>query len=179
MYDCIVESHESTRQRVESSPPKNHEDHIAGKGFTSTSHNDLAHKFTPRPQAMTNSGCKSRSGQGMEDAPDNSSTGFGKEVKSTKGGSSGSTKRQKESPLCHTDGDVSPQKMRRWNQNYTSTEAESCSGWTLKDDSEACAVSTEQGSSASQMTAGKKWMLLQDYQVVTDKQLMQYLPALG
>ena len=32
---------------------KNHEDHIAGKGFTSMSHNDLVHKFTPMPQAMT------------------------------------------------------------------------------------------------------------------------------
>ena len=31
-YACIVEAHESTRQRLESSPPKNHEDHIAGKG---------------------------------------------------------------------------------------------------------------------------------------------------
>ena len=47
---------------------------------------------------------------------------------------------------------------------------------TVRDDSGAYAVFIEQGSSASQMTAAKKWMLLQDYQVVTDKQLMQYLP---
>ena len=32
---CIVEAHESTRQQVESSQTKNHEDHIAGKGFNS------------------------------------------------------------------------------------------------------------------------------------------------
>ena len=31
MYDCKVESHESTRQRAESSQSKNHEDHIAVK----------------------------------------------------------------------------------------------------------------------------------------------------
>ena len=31
--------------------------------------------------------------------------------------------------------------------------------------------------SASQMTAAKNWMLLKDYHVVMDKQLMQYLPA--
>ena len=31
IYGCKVESHESTRQRVEHSLPKNHEDHIAGK----------------------------------------------------------------------------------------------------------------------------------------------------
>ena len=45
IYVCIVESHESIRQRVESSQPKNHEDHIAGKGFTSMSQNNLVNKF--------------------------------------------------------------------------------------------------------------------------------------
>ena len=34
VYACIVKSLESTGQRVEPSQPKNHEDHIAGKGFT-------------------------------------------------------------------------------------------------------------------------------------------------
>ena len=45
IYGCIVESHESTRQRVEP-----HEDHIAGKGFTSMTHYNLVHKFTPVPK---------------------------------------------------------------------------------------------------------------------------------
>ena len=49
---CMVESQESTRQRVESSQPKNHEDHIAGKGFTPMSHYNLGHNFIPMPQAM-------------------------------------------------------------------------------------------------------------------------------
>ena len=35
---CILESHESTRQRLESSQPKNHEDHIASKRFLSMTH---------------------------------------------------------------------------------------------------------------------------------------------
>ena len=43
MYDCIVESHESTRQRAESSQSKKHEDHIAGKGFTSMTHCNMVH----------------------------------------------------------------------------------------------------------------------------------------
>ena len=54
IHECIVESHESTRQRVESSQPKYHEDHIAGKGFTSMSHYDVVHKFIPMPQVMKN-----------------------------------------------------------------------------------------------------------------------------
>ena len=35
---CMVESHESTRKRVEPSLPQNHEDHIAGNGFNSMNH---------------------------------------------------------------------------------------------------------------------------------------------
>ena len=31
---------------------RNHEDHIAGKGFNSLNHQYLAHKFNPMPQAM-------------------------------------------------------------------------------------------------------------------------------
>ena len=46
--------------------------------------------------------------------------------------------------------------MRRWNQNYRNTEAESSSeGTFVKDDSGAYAAFTEQGSSASQMNAAK------------------------
>ena len=33
-HACIVEAHEPTRQRLESSLPKGHEDHIAGRGDT-------------------------------------------------------------------------------------------------------------------------------------------------
>ena len=52
VHECIVESHESTRQRVESSQSKNHEDNIAGKGFTSMSHCNLVHKILHMPQVM-------------------------------------------------------------------------------------------------------------------------------
>ena len=49
----IVEAHRAQRgQRLESSLPKNHEDHIAGKGYTSMTHYNLVHKFTPMLQAM-------------------------------------------------------------------------------------------------------------------------------
>ena len=37
---------------MEGSPPKDHEDHIAGEGMNSLSHCNLAHKFIPMPQAM-------------------------------------------------------------------------------------------------------------------------------
>ena len=50
--DGHLDSHESTRQRVESSVPAIHEDHIAGKGFTSMTITIWVHKFIPMPQAM-------------------------------------------------------------------------------------------------------------------------------
>ena len=49
---CIVEAHESTRKRLESTPPKDHEDYIAEKGFNSISHYNLVHEFVPTLQAM-------------------------------------------------------------------------------------------------------------------------------
>ena len=47
---CILE--ESTRMRMEDSPPNHHEDHIAGKEDNSLQHHNLVHKFIPLPQAM-------------------------------------------------------------------------------------------------------------------------------
>ena len=44
-HACIVEAHESTRKRLESSLPKDHEDHMAEKGFNSSSHFFLMHEI--------------------------------------------------------------------------------------------------------------------------------------
>ena len=48
-------------------------------------------------------------------------------------------------------------------------------GDNVKDDSGSYAVFTEQGSSASQMTAARSWISSPDCQVVMDKQQTQYL----
>ena len=48
-YGCMVESNESTRQRVEPSPPKNNEDQIAGRLFSMT---NLHWKITPTLQQL-------------------------------------------------------------------------------------------------------------------------------
>ena len=66
-HACIVAAHGSTRQRLESTLPKDHENHIAEKGFNSTSHKHLVHKFIPMPQAMKIPDAESRSGQRMGD----------------------------------------------------------------------------------------------------------------
>ena len=51
-YGCIVEAHESTRKCLESTLPRDHEDHIAEKGFYSINHYREVHKFIAMPQAM-------------------------------------------------------------------------------------------------------------------------------
>ena len=51
-YACVVEAYESTRKRLESTLRRNHEDHIAEKGFNSINHYNLVHKIIPTPQAM-------------------------------------------------------------------------------------------------------------------------------
>ena len=49
---CILEASESTRMRMEETLPKDHEDHIAGKGDNSLQHYNMEHKIIPMPQAM-------------------------------------------------------------------------------------------------------------------------------
>ena len=50
-FASFLGASESTRMRMEESPPNYHEDHIAGKGDNSLQHYNLVHKFIPMPQA--------------------------------------------------------------------------------------------------------------------------------
>ena len=51
-YACIVEADESVRIRMEGTPHRYHEDHIAEKGINSSSHDNLVRNFIPLCQAM-------------------------------------------------------------------------------------------------------------------------------
>ena len=73
-----MESHESTRQRVEPSLPKHHEDHIAGKGYTSMIHYNLVHNFILMPQAMKIPDAKDAVDKEWKKARGNSSMATGK-----------------------------------------------------------------------------------------------------
>ena len=61
-----MESHESTRNRLETILPKNREDRLAGKKFNSWSHYNLVYKIISTPQAIKKSRCQSRGGQREE-----------------------------------------------------------------------------------------------------------------
>ena len=109
MYDCFVEYHESTRQRPESVQSKNHDDRIAGKGFTSMTHYTSVHKFIPMLQATKIPNAKAAVDKEWEELETIPAWNLEK-VKSKKGSYLGSTKRQQESPLCFVDGFLSPYK---------------------------------------------------------------------
>ena len=67
-----------------------------------------------------------------------------------------STKRAKNSPFCHADGHLSSPNMRSWNRSIKNTKGRVVlRGDIVKNDSGRYAVFTEQGSSASQVTAAK------------------------
>ena len=80
---CMVEAHESTRKRLDSSLPKDHEDHIAGKGYNRMTHYHLVHKISDA-SSDENSGCESSSGQGMEEARNDSGLAVGESQKQKK-----------------------------------------------------------------------------------------------
>ena len=84
-----------------------HEDRIAGQGFTSMTHFTILFTNYFCVSSNEDSGCKSRSGSGMEQARNVFSMSTGDSLRTRKGGNSGSTKRQKESPLCCIDGYLS------------------------------------------------------------------------
>ena len=133
--ECTVESHESTRQGVKSSQPKNHEDHTASKGFTSMTHCNLVHNFIPM--------CQATPAWSLEKSQEQ------------KGGYSGSTERQKRvhfatlMDICHVKNVELEPKIQIFKGRVV------LRGDIVKDDSGAQAVFSERGSSASQMTAAR------------------------
>ena len=120
-----------------------HEDRIAGKGFTSTIHYNSVHKFIPMPQAMK--------------IPDAKSCSMAtRKSQELEGGYSRSTNRDKTKvhfatlmDICHLMNVELEPKLKKYKGRVV------LRGDTVEDDSGAYAVFTEQGSSASQMTAFK------------------------
>ena len=104
VYGCTVESHESTRQRVQPSLPKKNEDHIAGEGLTLMTHYNLVHKFIPMQL---------------------------EKVKSKKEAIIEAQRDKQEVHFALSKQHMSPQERGVGNQKYRSTTAESCSVVTL------------------------------------------------
>ena len=151
---CILEASESTRLRMGESLPNHHKDHIAGKGDNSLQHYNLVHKFIPMPQAMKILAAKAAVDKDWEKLEKLSAWNLTKVRSKKEVIDEARTKGAKVHfaslmDTCHLKN------------AELETKHERCKGRVVlrcdivNDDSGSYAVFTEQGSSASQMTAAK------------------------
>ena len=151
---CITEAHESTRQRVESVTKRIHEEHIAGKGQNSVLHYNLVHKFIPMPQAMKIPDAKAavdKERKKLQTIP-------AWDVRKVKSKKEVIKEAQKNNNKVHFASlmDLCPLKNSELEPQFQKYKGRVVlRGDIVKDDSGAYAVFSEQGSSASQMTAAK------------------------
>ena len=137
---------------MEESLPNFHEDHIAGKGDNSPQHYNLVHKFIPMPQAMKIPAAKAAVDNEwgkLEKVPAWNLTKVRskKEVIDEAKMSGAEVHVASLMDICHLRNAELETKHQKYKDRVV------LRGDNVKDDSGSYAVFTEQGSSASQMTA--------------------------
>ena len=153
-FACILEASESTRLRMEESLPNYHEDHVAGKANNSLQHYNLVHKFIPLPQAMKIPAAKAavdKEWEKLEKIPAWNLTKVRskKEVIDEARTKGAKVHFASLMDICHLENAELEAKHQKFKGRVV------LRGDIVKDDSGSYAVFTEQGSSASQMTAAK------------------------
>ena len=149
---CLLEADESKRLRMGESLPNHHEDHIAGNGNKSLQHYNLDHKFIPMPQAIKIPAAKAAVDKEWEKLEKISAWNLTK-VRSKKevideARTSGATVHFASlMDICHLKNAELEAKHQKYKGRVVLRAG------IVKDDSGSYAVVTEQGSSASQMTA--------------------------
>ena len=173
-FACILEASESTRMRMEESLPNYHEDHIAGRGDNSLQHYNLVHKFILMRQAMKIPAAKAavvKEWEKLEKIPawDNPKVSNKFEVIDEGRKEGRKVHFASLMDICHLKNAELETKHLKYKGRVV------LRGDIVKNDSGSYAVFTEQGSSASQVTAAKVMDSSPDVQGAQDKQLMQYL----
>ena len=151
---CIFEASESTRLRMEESLPNHHEDHIAGKEDNSLQHYKLVHKLIPMPQAMKIPAARAALDQEwgkLEKIPAWNITKVRNESEvideaRTKGAK---VHFASQMDICHLKNAELETRYQKCKVRFVLRDD------IVIDDSASYAVFSEQGSSASQMTAAK------------------------
>ena len=151
---CILEASESTRLSMRESLPNHHEDHIAGRGDNSLQHYNSVHKFIPMPQAMKIPAAKAavdKEWEKLEKIPawDTTKVRHKSEVIDEARTMGIKVHFASLMDICR----LRDAELEAKHQKYKGRVV--LRGDIVKDDSGSCAVFTEQGSSASQMTAAK------------------------
>ena len=154
MHAHIWEAHESSRKRLESCLPKGHEDHIAGNGYNSMTRYNVVQTFTPVPQGMKITDEKPAVDKEWK-KPETIPAWQLDKVKSKKELILYAQRDKKKVHLA-TFTDISHLKNAEVEPKLQKFQGRVVlRGDIVKDNSGACAVFTEQGSSASQTTAAK------------------------
>ena len=153
-FACILEASESTRMRMEESLPNYHEDHNAGRGDNSLQHYSLVHKFIPMPQAMKIPAAKAAVDKEWEKLEKIPAWDLTKVRNKSEVIDEARTKGAKVHfaslmDICH----LKNAELETKHQKYKGRVV--LRGDIVKDDCGYYAAFTEQGSSASQMTAAK------------------------
>ena len=151
---CILDASESTRLRMGESLPNHHEDHIAGKGDNSLQHYNLVQKFIPRSHAMKIPAAKAAVDKEWGKLEKISRWNLTKvrskkEVIDEARTSDAKVHFASLMDICHLKNAELEAKHQKYKGRIV------LRGDIVKDDSGSYAVFTEQGSSASQMTAAK------------------------
>ena len=153
-FACIFEAEESKRTRMEGIVPRIHEDHIAGRGSHSLQHYNLARKLTPMPQAMKIPEAKAAAHKEWEKREKIWTWNLTK-VRNKSHVIDEARKKDVKvhfaslMGLCHHKN----AELEKKHQKYKGRVV--LRGDIVNDDSGSGAVFTEQGPSASQMTAAK------------------------
>ena len=148
---CILEASESTRLRMGESLPNHREDHIAGKGNKSLQHYNLVHKFIPMSQAMEIPAAKAAVDKEWRQisAWNLTTVRSKKEVIDEVMTKGAKVHFASVVDICH----LKNAELEAKHQKYKGRVV--LRGDVVKDNSGSYAVFTEQGSSASQMTAAE------------------------
>ena len=151
---CFLEASECARLRMGEALPTHHEDHIAGKGDNSLQHYNLVHKFIPMPQAMKIPTAKAAVDKEWEKLEKISAWNLTKvrskkEVIDEARTTGAKVHFASLMDICH----LKNAELEAKHQKYKGRVE--LRGDIVVDDSGGYAVFTEQGSSASQMTAAK------------------------
>ena len=156
---CILEADESTRLRMGISLPNHHEDHIAGEGDNSLQPYNLVHKFITVPQAMKIPAAKAAVDKEWEKWR-NFRRGTWRKSEVRKKWSK-KQERRAQKFIFHHWWTYVIWKMLNWRQSTKNTKGRVVLGGDIvKDNSGSYAVFTEQGSSASPMTAAKIMVII-------------------
>ena len=151
---CILEAGESTKLHMGDSKPNHHEYHIAGKGNNSLQHYNLVHEFIPMPQATKTPAAKAAADKEWENLEKISAWNLTKvrrkkEVIDEARASGATVHFASLMDICH----LKNAELEAKHQKYKGRVV--LRGVIVKDDSGSYAVFTEQGPSASRMTAAK------------------------